>query len=233
MTIVNRIGKILSEYCFNHLGIPSFSNERISKKFIKKYLPKNPVSIDCGAHIGADSIEISKIIGGQVYSFEPVPSIFQKLQHNTKQYSNIHCFELALSDQSGKAEFHVSEGDSDASSSLLEPEGHIQFHPGVNFSQVIEVKCKTLDQWAEENRISKVDFLWLDMQGYELHMLKASKTILKNVSVIHSEVSVKNTYKGAPLYEQYRDWLATQGFQMKLECIPQGWDMGNVLFIRS
>lgn len=233
MSIFKKIQHKVIDYTFNRFAIPVYRQERISKKFIKKFLPVNPVSIDCGAHTGLDSIEISKIIGGTVYSFEPLPSIFHKLINNTKRYSNIHCFQIALSDKSGREKFFVSEGSSDASSSLLEPDGHTKFHPDVHFNQVIEVEAKTLDQWADENKINKIDFLWLDMQGYELKMLKSSKKILKGVNVIHSEVSVKNTYKGAELYDEYAEWILGQGFQMKLECIPPGWDMGNVLYVRK
>ena len=115
----------------------------------------------------------------------------------------------------------------------MEPDGHKQFHPDVSFNQTIEINCMTLDKWAEDNKIGNIDFLWLDMQGYELKMLQESQKVLKNVSVIHSEVSMKNTYQGAPMYEEYRAWLQSKGFKIILEAIPDGWDMGNVLFVRS
>ena len=130
-------------------------------------------------------------------------------------------------------DFYMSEGASDASSSLLEPKDHLADHPDTVFTNKIAVKTATLDSWAKENNISKVDMLWLDMQGYELRMLKASEVILQTVSVIHTEVSTKETYKGVAQYNELRSFLVERGFSVKIEAVPQGWDMGNVLFVRK
>ncbi|MBK6479822.1 MAG: FkbM family methyltransferase [Saprospiraceae bacterium] len=83
----------------------------------------------------------------------------------------------------------------DASSSLLEPKDHLIDHPDTSFKDKIQVQTITLDDWAFQNNISKVDLLWLDMQGFELNMLKASNKILATVKVIHTEVSTKKPTK--------------------------------------
>jgi FkbM family methyltransferase len=219
-------------YIFQKGGIPQKKNEHISKSILKKYLPQMPVIIDCGAHDGADSIELARILKGQIHSFEPVKEIFTRLKKKTEPFSNIHCYNLALSDQTGIQHFYVSEGVSDASSSLLEPQDHLLDHPDTYFNKKIEVEALTLDEWARRNNIAKVDLLWLDMQGFELNMLKASDTVLKTVSLIHTEVSTKETYKGVSVYSDYRKFLESKGFSVIMEAIPTGWDMGNVLFQR-
>ena len=237
MTLLNKVKTKASSlkefYLFQKLGVPSVKQDKISKSLLKKYLPKQPVTIDCGAHDGADSVELAEILGGMVHAFEPVPSIFERLKKRTNAFSNIACYNLALSNESGEQYFFVSEGGSDASSSLLEPQEHLLDHPDTHFSNKIEVQAIKLDEWAQQQHITRVDMLWLDMQGFELHMLKESKTILDTVSVIHTEVSTKETYKGVSLYKDYRAFLEKKGFHVQLEAIPSGWDMGNVLFVRS
>lgn len=206
----------------------------ISKFILKKYLPPNPVIIDCGAHVGADSIELARIFPkGKIHSFEPVPSIFKNLQNNTRKYSNIKCYQLALSNENGSASMYVSSGKSDASSSLLAPTGHLKDHPDVHFKDRIVTQTITLDDWAGANKISQLDFLWLDMQGFELPMLQASAKILSTVKVIHTEVSMRETYSNAILYAEFREWLKGRGFEVIMEAIPTGTDMGNVLFVRK
>jgi FkbM family methyltransferase len=206
----------------------------ISKSILKRYLNNNPVIIDCGAHVGADSIELAKLFPkGHVHSFEPVPDIFKHLKHNTRRFSNISTYQLALSNENGKSSMFVSSGDSDASSSLLMPTGHLKNHPDVYFNDTTEVRTLTLDSWAGENKIEKVDFLWLDMQGFEFKMLAASGGILEKVKAIHTEVSMNETYKGAPLYAEFRKWLEERGFRTAAEAIPAGTDMGNALFVRN
>jgi FkbM family methyltransferase len=189
--------------------------------------------IDCGAHDGGDSIELQKVIGGTVYSFEPSPKVYERLVKYTSHNKNIRCFPIALSNENGKASFHISEGKSDGSSSLLKPKEHLTDHPTVLFNEVLEVDTMTLDDWAKKYNVPHVDLLWLDMQGFEMNMLMASKKILDTVKVIHTEVSVKDTYDGVIQYPKFRDWLISKGFEPKLECIPEGFDMGNVLFIRK
>ncbi|MBS1773236.1 MAG: FkbM family methyltransferase [Bacteroidetes bacterium] len=215
-------------------GYPKAIGERISKHYIKKFLPANPVIIDCGSYDGGDSIEWVKAANAQMHAFEPVPRLYAQLIKNIAPYSkNIKCYTVALSNENGKAKFFVSEGKSDGSSSLLQPKEHLIDHPSVTFDESIEVDTMTLDSWAAKYNVPKVDMLWLDMQGFELHMLKASKVILDTVKVIHTEVSLKETYEGVGQYNELKDWLATKGFKVQLECIPDGYDMGNVLFVRQ
>lgn len=206
----------------------------ISKGSFRKYLPKNPVIIDCGAHIGSDSIELSKIFPyAQIHSFEPVPRVFEQLTKLTSPYKNIFRHQLALSNENKKSKMFVSSIGSDGSSSLLPPKTHLQDHPNVLFEEVIEINAKTLDSWANENNITHVDLLWLDMQGFEYQTLVASPKILATTKVIHTEVSIKETYEGVLMYSSFKKWLEEQGFEAIKEVIPEGTDMGNVVFVRS
>ena len=82
-------------------------------------------------------------------------------------------------------------------------------------------------------KVDHIDFMWLDMQGFELQMLKASEEMLSKVKCIHTEVSLKDTYKNAVHYSELRKWLEFKGFNVLMEAWPQGADMGNVLFVRN
>jgi FkbM family methyltransferase len=221
-----------SKYLFEKYAIPKVQDEKISKQLLKKYLPKNPVMIDCGAHDGADSVELINVLNGTLHCFEPVGNLYVRLQKRTEKYIAVNTYKLALSDNSGTDTFYISEGESDASSSLLPPLAHLKDHPETVFKQKIIVQTKTLDDWADENEIDHVDLLWLDMQGFEMNMLQASHKILGTVKVIHTEVSTRETYKGVAQYDVYKKFLEKIGFIAVIEAIPKGWDMGNVLFVR-
>lgn len=219
---------------FDKFALPKTVNEKISKVILKKYLPANPIIIDCGAHDGSDSVELARLFKkANIHSFEPVDILFKKLRAHTGSFQNIHTYQLALSNINGWSEFHVSEGASDGSSSLLQPLEHLKDHPDTKFNTTIKVKTNTLDDWAAENNVSHVDLLWLDMQGFEFNMLKASSSILPTVKVINTEVSTRETYKAVTLYAEFRSFLEQQGFKVVIEAIPKGWDMGNVLFVRK
>jgi hypothetical protein len=128
---------------------------------------------------------------------------------------------------------HVSSGESDGSSSLLPPATHLEDHPEVRFDTTREVETVTFDEWGRRHGVSRVDLFWLDMQGFELRALSAGTSLLRNASAVYSEVSVKTVYHGITLYPAFRAWMATHGFEAKIEAIPRGWDSGNVLFVKS
>jgi FkbM family methyltransferase len=227
--------KIESKFLFEQKwGIKEPSDPfSIPKYLSKKYLPRNPIIVDCGAYDGADTIELVKILNAQAHAFEAVPEIFERLKKKTAAFPNIRCYNLALSNKNGVQTFYISEGASDASSSLLEPKDHLIDHPSTRFNKRIQVEALTLDEWANRNKISKVDMLWLDMQGFEYQVLRASPNIFSKVSVIHAEISMRETYSDVLLYREFMDWMSENSFEVVKEAIPQDADMGNVLFVRK
>jgi FkbM family methyltransferase len=154
----------------------------IPTHLLRKYLPADAVIIDCGASIGSDSVELSRIFPrGVIHSIEAVPDMYKLLKANTRKYKNITCYEFGLSSVTGRAKMHISSGATLGASSLLPPKTVLNDHPQLFFKDVIEVSTLTLDDWADKNNVTRVDFLWLDMQGSEFEVLKASKKIFNTV----------------------------------------------------
>lgn len=182
----------------------------------KKFLPKNPVIVEAGGYNGDDSVRIARFWPkGKLFSFEPVPELFNQVKEKTHFYSNISCFQKALSDQNGFATFYLSEwgGKVAGSSSLLFPKEHLICDPSVSFPTTLHVETITLDEWARQEKVNKIDFLWLDMQGYELNMIKASQ-LARDASVIYTEVEFVEAYEGQYLYEDVKSWMGANGFQL-------------------
>lgn len=197
-----------------------------------RFLPPHPVIVDAGAHIGTDTIEMAKRWpAARVHSFEPIPSVFERLKTDTSRFPNVTCYQMALSDHSGESTMFVSGGTSDGSSSLLPPKEHLNTHPEVTFEEQIKVKVLTLDDWAKEYGIERVDALWLDLQGAEHQVMMASPRIMSSVKAIHLEVSLNEQYSGGSLYPIVKAWLEEQGFEIMTEALA--WeDGGNVLAAR-
>ncbi len=233
LKVRKRLGKIKQFLFGSGRNFSASLKGIVPKEIISQYLPKNPVIVEAGAHIGLDTEELARYYPeGKIYAFEPVPDLFLQLSERTRPYKNVYCFPFALSNQTGEAVMYISSGVSNGSSSLLPPKDHLADHPDVFFEKKIHVKCITLDEWAEINNVEKVDLLWLDMQGYELNALKASSAVLEKVLAVYTEVNLKEVYDGAPLYSELREWLELRKFKVEVEEIP--WeDGGNVLFVRN
>ncbi len=185
----------------------------ISKQFISQFLPKNPVIVEAGGHIGRDAIRMAKFWHeATIYSFEPVKELYDKLVLNTGNYNNIFCYNLALYSKVDILTMYVSSGRSTALSSLFEPLTDLSSHPETKF-QLQEVKSITLTLWAKENNITYVDFFWFDMQGAELSVLKSSKDIIKTAKAIFIELNLIKRYKDIPLYNELLDWFEENNFR--------------------
>lgn len=211
--------------------------------FVKMFLPKNPIVLEAGAFDGKETIKMNEIWPEcTIHTFEPVPTLYKDLVKNIASYKNIFSYPMALSDKNGKATFYLSEFDTNPgvvsqSSSLLQPKEHLKCAPGVVFKNQIEVDTITLDDWAKLNNVNHIDFLWLDMQGYELNALKSAKDILKSVKVIVTEVEFVEAYAGQPLYSDVKKWLEEQGFKMVAKnfspAISHWCWCGDVVFVRA
>lgn len=207
---------------------------------IKKYLPENPVIIEAGAFDGKETLKMAaQWPHAIIHAFEPVPELFEKLTTTTAHLSNIHTYQLALSDKTGTATLFVAEkpekpGKTSQASSLLKPKERLA-HSSIIFPSTIEVPTITLDDWAKTYAISHVDFIWLDVQGYELNILKAAPKIVSQLKALFVEVEFIEAYENQYLYADVKSWLETQGFEMvgKDFADTPTWFFGNALFVRN
>jgi len=238
MNIVKKVAKhlriktrnFLNYEIFEKRAIPPVKGEKISKSLAIRHLPPNPVIVDCGAYDGGDSLTLAKLSGGTVHAFEADPEIFALLKHNTRRFPSVRCHHVALSDRDGVGTFHRGMGDLNASGSLLQP--NEQLRGSGCFDALATVQLRTLETWMRESKVERIDMLWLDMQGAELSMLLAFESMLSQVRVIHTEVSVGGDYVGACTYSELRRFLERHGLRVVVEAIPNRWSTGNVLFVR-
>jgi FkbM family methyltransferase len=203
----------------------------MDKKYLLNFLGTDSNVLEAGAHIGTDTIILANLFfAGKIYCFEPVKDIFAQLKQNVAHVKNVELYELALDEVTSEKEMFISSGTSDASSSLLEPLKHMKYYPSVYFNQKETVKTMTINDWVTQNNIERIDFMWLDLQGNEYHVLTKADKILNGVKAIYSEINMDEMYKGACLYRQLKDYLAGYGF--KIEIDESGYS-GNVLFINK
>jgi FkbM family methyltransferase len=131
--------------------------------------------VDIGAHDGitASNTYFFEKLGWSGVCFEPIPSVFEKLQNNRKCITK----NLALSNKSGVEQFFVLKGYSEMLSGLVNSyeENHIvrinrevEEHP--NEYNYIDVNCSTFN---EEIIQTHIDILSIDTEGSEYNIMKS------------------------------------------------------------
>lgn len=209
--------------------------------FVRHYLPTNPVIVEAGGCDGNDSQLLAKFWPrGHVYTFEAVPELFEKIKAHSLRIKNIHPYLKALSDRDGQATFYLSVDNSapdriSVSSSLLPPREHLTGAPFVTFPYAIEVEAVSLDSWAKEEGVAHVDFLWLDMQGYELNTIMASE-LAKDARAIWMEVEFIEAYAGQYQFNDVLAWMEANGFYLAATNFnldaPENW-FADALFVKK
>lgn len=128
---------------------------------------------DVGAHIGWYSLNFGlRFPNSKIYAFEPIPNTFAYLEKNIK-LNNVHNIEannLALTDQEGYQKFYYFRGGS-ALASTVNLLGHEKIHS-------IDCSTQTLDNFCQNLKIDKVDFIKCDVEGSELAMINGGLGII-------------------------------------------------------
>ncbi len=135
-------------------------------------------------------------------------------------------------DNLGMQTMNISKVGEGQSNSLLKPKLHLQQHPEVIFTETEEVEVKKLDDII----LNKPDyvFLMMDVQGYELEVLKGATFLLEYINIIYSEVNNDQTYEGNALIEDMDAFLAVQGFVRVETYWPSTtWSWGDAVWIRK
>jgi FkbM family methyltransferase len=126
--------------------------------------------IDIGTNIGETLLNFAKINqNGINYGFEPVPYLYQRATKNIElnNFKNIILNNVALSDEKGSLFFQIPNNNNS---------GGISMNKENNGK---EVKAITLDDFVNENQISQIDFIKIDVEGFEMNVLKGAKKVLE------------------------------------------------------
>ena len=194
---------------FYKFVIPSFEHRKVLKLLQKRNLD---LIIDIGSNKGQFTF-VSKIYFPNVtiYSFEALRSEFEKYINLISSFKNIKAYNYALGNINKKTNMNIAS--SPDSSSLLEI-SEIQSKKfgtyKTNFYEEIEIR--KLDEWLDQIKNFKSILMKVDVQGYELEVLKGSKQVLKHINYLYIEASSVELYKNQPLLENIKDFLFKDGF---------------------
>jgi FkbM family methyltransferase len=126
------------------------------------------VVFDVGAAVGDTAATFLKNFPRAiVYCFEPLPESFATLRKSVAGFGErARCFNFALSDKDGNVEFY-KQFNHDASSFVALPTD--------GAGTAIKVRTRRLDDVVKELGIAKIDFMKVDVQGWEKEVIEGGR----------------------------------------------------------
>jgi len=151
---------------------PIFKNRQDKNEiaFIQQHLKPGSTVLDIGANIGFYSKILSQTTGqnGHVHCFEPDITNFNHLKNNTKYLTNITANNLAVSATNDPIKIYLSK----------ELNVDHRTYPVDDYHSIIEIKATSMDSYLEGGKT--VDFIKMDIQGFEIEALKGMKNTIMN-----------------------------------------------------
>jgi FkbM family methyltransferase len=198
---------------------------------------------DVGANAGQTALRFAPAFPrATIYSFEPDPDTFRRLEAAVAHLPAVRPFNAALGRSSGEARlFRFA---SDETNSLLPKaqgaESYVADAGYLRETGSVAVAVTTLDRVCEELRLAKIDLLKLDTQGYELEILHGAQRLLESGSIglIYTELCFVRYYENQPLFQDVYSFLYERGYRLVglyesgflTHCYQVG---GNALFVHE
>ena len=183
------------------------SREKWASKIFESELKKDMNLLEVGANKGYFLlIGARKIFPGKVYALEPDPRNMSVLKKNISLNGlneKIILFDCAAGNQNKNSEFFLSKHHN--ASNLNERD------PSFSGRKII-IKERKLDDLL---RNKKIDYVRMDLEGYEFEVLKGMEEKLKKVEGMFLEVHPFLLKKRGIEIEVFYSWLFERGFYIK------------------
>lgn len=162
----------ISDYMEHALYFHISNKVDFDRRMLYSLIKKDYICFDIGANIGETTLNFAQIASaGKVYSFEPVPFLFQRLRTNTglNYFDNIILHNIAISDNTDDLYFDAPKNQNSSGISLNK-------HSSADATRVCST---TLDTFVIENNIERIDFIKIDVEGFENYVINGAINTIK------------------------------------------------------
>jgi FkbM family methyltransferase len=192
-------------------------------KLVNEIVTPGMTVVDVGANHGQFTVIAAQLTGeeGRVHSFEPAARSFARLSENVNQSETVkrrvRLNESAVSDQPGVATLYEFPPGFSAWNSLG---AHAMDAGGryVEPSHTSQVPVTTLDEYCREQGIELIDLLKVDVEGFEVEVLRGCKALLgeRRIRKVIFEISLEPLKASGRTANDVLGSIAAMGFDIWL-----------------
>ena len=184
-------------------------------KFLNSYIKDNMTIVDAGAHDGTYAEYIFNLNPSvTIHCFEPTASAFDELKvrlANEIKTGKLIANNAGLSTEIGEAELFIY--------NELDQRNSLHLNPGHDFDSSLlhkeKIKLTTLDDYIERFKISRIDFLKIDVEGHEIKVIEGAASALKKKIIKCIQFEYNNNWAAAGFtLERAFNILISNGFKI-------------------
>ncbi len=169
--------------------------------------------IDIGANTGQFAGVIHELLpSARIYSFEPLPECYRKLNRRLAGAGAFEAFEVAIGDESSRITFYRNDF-AQSSSPLVITDAHEKAFPWTRNATPIEVEVRTLDSFLNILTLKKKILVKIDVQGFEGRVLRGGAQVLKSSDIVFIESSFEPLYEGQESFDTIHAIMVGYGFR--------------------
>jgi FkbM family methyltransferase len=170
--------------------------------------------IDVGANRGQFTLyACARFPSAHIIAFEPLPGAREHMMRLFQGEDRVEVVPFALGETEGEVVMHLSARED--SSSLLPIGGHqVSIFPGTAEVGTTRTYVRTLDSVLADRELMHPALLKIDVQGYELPVLRGGEQTLRSFDQILVEASFVQLYEGQALFPDISHHLEAHGFRL-------------------
>lgn len=173
-----------------------------------------PVCLDVGANIGQTVIEITDVFpSARIHAFEPFSEPLAQLRQVAAARPSVCVVPVALGSVAGETMVEPRERSvlNSLRGATVASDSAPLAGPGTE-----KIVVRTLDEYCEAERISSVDILKTDTEGYDAEVLKGAKTLLERRAVryVFAEVTFLPSNPNNTKFQDVWSILAANGYRL-------------------
>jgi FkbM family methyltransferase len=182
---------------------------------ILKSINKINTIIDIGANKGQFALATRYVFqNANIYCFEPLVKPANKLNKLFESDKKVIFFQSAIGPKEETVKMNVSNRD-DSSSLLNIGKNQTTIFPGTEEKYKEEIKISPLSYFLSKKDLVKPVFVKIDVQGFELEVLKGSEDLIENFDYIYVECSFIELYEKQALVDEVITFLGNYSFKLK------------------
>jgi FkbM family methyltransferase len=181
------------------------------KRLVYPHVKEGMIVLDIGSNMGEMALNFAKRTGpsGKVIGFEPVPENYMRCTFNftMNEFDHLYAENLALGRDSGMLYFDSMPLHNSGGAVLTTTPS----------KQSVDVNMTSIDAYVLHQKLTKVDFIKIDVEGFEMEVLSgAENALLKYRPMLCVEVNDEHLRRFGSSEDELMDFLARHRYSTRV-----------------